>query len=135
MTTKCGVILYNKQTKKYCLVFGRKSKKWGFPKGHQEDNENDITTARRELFEETGYELSDEILWKTKFLVKNNIYFEIDLENESQIRKKQSDIPDNIEIEKAEWFSFREILNIGIVNCNFGLKNWILKDRHIKSQH
>ena len=134
MTTKCGVIIYNKSTKKYCLVFGRKSNKWGFPKGHQEMNETDEMTAARELYEETGYELDSKIEFNKKFYVKNNIYFEICLENDIQIIKNSS-IPDSVEIEKVNWFTVPEIENLGLANCNFGLKHWILKRRYVKYQH
>lgn len=132
MTTKCGVIIYNKTTKKYCLVFGRKSNKWGFPKGHQESNETDEMTAIRELHEETGYELKNDIQFNKKFHVKNNVYFEIFLENDAQILKGSS-IPDSVEIEKVNWFTVSEIENLGLANCNFGLKHWILKRRYVKS--
>ena len=134
MTTKCGVIIYNKATKKFCLVFGRKSNKWGFPKGHQELNETDEMTAIRELHEETGYRLKDGVDLHKKFYVKNNVYFEILLENDAEIVKASS-IPDIAEIEKVNWFTATEIQNLGLANCNFGLKHWILKRRYIKYQH
>lgn len=132
MTLKCGMIIYNKSNQRFCLVFGRKSKKWGFPKGHQEDNENDEMTAKRELFEETGYELHDQISLKKKFFVKNNVYFEIILDDDQQVTQKQNGIPDRNEIERVQWFNISEILALGIENCNFGLKTWILKRRYNK---
>jgi len=127
MVRKCGVILYNQQENKYFLVFGRKSQKWGFPKGHQEDNETDEQTARREFFEETGYRLSNTIELNRKFQVKNNIYYLINIENQNQLIQETTIIPDTNEIEFSNWLSKDEILSMNIEQCNFGLKMWILK--------
>lgn len=41
----------------YLLVFNQKPGEkghWGFPKGHVEDGETELMTARREIFEETS---------------------------------------------------------------------------------
>ena len=127
MVRKCGVILYNQQENKYFLVFGRKSKKWGFPKGHQEENETDEETARREFFEETGFRLCHTIELNRKFQVKNNIYYLINIENQNQLIQETSIIPDANEIEFSNWLSKDEILSMNIEQCNFGLKMWILK--------
>ena len=61
MIKKCGIILYNERIQKYFLVYGRKSKKWGFPKGHMENGETEKETTLREFFEETGYHFSTDI--------------------------------------------------------------------------
>lgn len=132
MTTKCGIILFNKETQKYCLVFGKKSKKWGFPKGHQEENEDDEMTAKREFTEETGFELKDTVSLKRKFYVKNNVYFEVFIPDDSHLIKKHNMIPDSNEIEEYRWLSVEEIYDLDISRCNFGLKNWILKKRHFR---
>jgi len=42
----------------YLLLFQRKSQTWSFPKGHAEPDESGEQTARREVREETGLEVS-----------------------------------------------------------------------------
>lgn len=51
----CGAILfcYDENVRKYVLV-QEASGSYGFPKGHKENDETDIETAKREIFEETG---------------------------------------------------------------------------------
>jgi 8-oxo-dGTP pyrophosphatase MutT (NUDIX family) len=53
---KAGVIVTVAQDT-VLLVQGRKSKKWGFPKGHQHEDETIFQTAQREMMEETGIEV------------------------------------------------------------------------------
>lgn len=51
----CGAILfcYDENVRKYVLV-QEASGSYGFPKGHKENDETDIETAKREILEETG---------------------------------------------------------------------------------
>lgn len=39
---------------KVLLIFHKKGKHWGFPKGHKDPGESDFEAAQRELREETG---------------------------------------------------------------------------------
>lgn len=48
----CGCIIFNNQNK--VLLIQMKQGHWSFPKGHVEENETELETARRETFEETG---------------------------------------------------------------------------------
>lgn len=130
MVKKCGIILYNENIKKYFLVYGRKSNKWGFPKGHMEEGETEEQTALREFFEETGYHFSSNIQLDRKYIVKNNIYFKINIQNSNDLLQIRSSIPDDNEIEKSEWFSIYDILNMNIKSLNFGLKTWILNKKY-----
>lgn len=130
MVKKCGIILYNENIKKYFLVYGRKSNKWGFPKGHMEMGETEEETALREFFEETGYQFSSNIQLSKKYIVKNNIYFKVNIPNSNELLQIRSSIPDDNEIEKSEWFTIQEILNMNIKSLNFGLKTWILNKNY-----
>ena len=130
MIKKCGIILFNRNSKKYFLVHGRKSNKWGFPKGHMEKGETEKNTALREFYEETGFQLSPYIELNKKYIVKNNIYFQVSINNINEIIKIVENIPDGNEIEKYEWFSINEILNMNIKDLNFGLKTWILNKKY-----
>lgn len=116
---KCGIIFYDNDDKKYLLVFGRKSGKWGFPKGHQENGETDEQTAIREFFEETGISIQYSQL-KNKIRFKNNIYFNVSCE-----KKPVLNIQDTKEILKISWFSINELLNLSKDCLNFGLKSWL----------
>ena len=130
MTKKCGIILYNTNEKKFCLVHGKKSKKWGFPKGHMEKGETEKITALREFYEETGFQLSPLIELNKKYIVKNNIYFQVSIENLNELIKVEDTIPDQNEIEKYEWFFIEDILTMNIKNLNFGLKTFILNKKY-----
>jgi len=123
---KCGIILFNEKEQKYFLVYGRKSNKWGFPKGHMESGETEKETALREFYEETGFELKNQDL-HNRFQIKNNIYFQISISHPNELIQKTTIIPDSNEILKTAWLSFIDILALDIENCNFGLKFWMKK--------
>ena len=58
----CGAIMLNAQMDKCVLVRGYKSSSgWGFPKGKINQNEKEADCAVREVLEETGYNLAEEI--------------------------------------------------------------------------
>jgi len=121
---KCGIILCNIDTNAYLLVLGKKSGKWGFPKGHMEIGENEEMTAQREFFEETGIEMSKSY-FQNRIRFRNNIYFCIYLPENQIPVPSQKEIPDSREIEKMQWFSETDIRNLDPESCNFGLKSWI----------
>lgn len=132
MQKKCGVILFNNENQSFFLVYGRKSNKWGFPKGHMEDNETERHTALREFFEETGYQFRDEknIDFSRRFQIKNNIYFQVSIRDKNDLVQVAKTIPDDNEILRSEWKTVTDILNLNIEQCNFGLKFWILKRKY-----
>jgi tRNA nucleotidyltransferase (CCA-adding enzyme) len=116
---KCGIIFYRPAMDRYLLVLGKKSEKWGFPKGHQENNETEEETAVRELFEETGIHIRHEdLLSKIRF--KNNIYFNVSTEPGQSLG-----IQDTNEIVGISWLSIPEMMLIPKEKMNFGLKNWL----------
>ena len=111
-------------TNNVLLVFGKKSQKWGFPKGHMEMGETEEETAIRELREETGIRL-DNVL-DTRIRFRNNVYFIVNIAKDNL---EQASIEDKDEIEKMSWFSYADICKFPEYQCNFGLKNWIKKIR------
>jgi len=76
---RCGIIFIRSHSfvQSILLVLGRKSTKWGFPKGHMEQDETEEETACREMYEETGIKIPVSLLHETgrKLRFKNNIYF------------------------------------------------------------
>jgi len=113
--------MYNIDTQKYLLVYGKKSQKWGFPKGHMEKGETEEQTALREFYEETGIRVVHPLNKKIRF--RNNVYFMLAVYNHDI--PQNIIIQDKIEIDKAEWFSEQNLLKLDIEQCNFGLKKWI----------
>ena len=49
-----GILYVSTDPVRFALVQGRHTGKWSFPKGHPQDGEAPITTALREIEEETG---------------------------------------------------------------------------------
>jgi 8-oxo-dGTP pyrophosphatase MutT (NUDIX family) len=131
MIKKCGIILWNHSKEKVFLVYGKKSSKWGFPKGHMEENETEIETAEREFYEETGYKLKHQLNEKSeKYVIRNNIYFIVKLHSEDDLLQETKIIPDQKEIEKSHWFGINELLSMNLSKFNFGLKTWILNKKY-----
>ena len=54
----CGAIIFIRSEEiKYLIIHNKKGNvfgHWGFPKGHVEENETELETAKREILEETG---------------------------------------------------------------------------------
>lgn len=131
MIKKCGIILWNHTKEKIFLVYGKKSLKWGFPKGHMEENETEEETAKREFFEETGYRLLQDFDNTTpKYIIRNNIYFIVKIKSEEELLQETKTIPDQKEIEKYQWFDIKDLLKMDMVHLNFGLKTWILNKKY-----
>lgn len=54
---RVGGIVFDKNSS-LLIVYGNKSQKWGLPKGHIEKSESLYNGALREIYEETGLDLS-----------------------------------------------------------------------------
>lgn len=121
MIKKCGIIVCD-ASQRYLLVFGKKSGKWGFPKGHQEEGETEEETALRELKEETGIRLTKNVL-EERIRFKNNIYFNYTTSSPGE--GLQVHIQDTNEILKASWFSVSEMMDLPKEIINYGLKSWL----------
>lgn len=54
--TSVGAFIYKIEKGEilFLLVFSKRNKEWGFPKGHIESDETELETAKREIEEETG---------------------------------------------------------------------------------
>ncbi len=130
MVKKCGIILWNQGKEKIFLVYGKKSSKWGFPKGHMEEGETIEETAHREFYEETGFRLNQPLENLPRYTIRNNIYFIVTIHDEQDMIQENDKIPDTNEIEKYQWTSINELLSYDLNKCNFGLKTWILNKKY-----
>lgn len=125
---KCGIILIDKDRQHILLVLGKKSQKWGFPKGHMECGETEEQTAKRELKEETGIEWNGDYINRMRF--RNNVYFVVHMREQDAHVK----IHDVDEIQQVVWLSYADIVKLSESECNFGLKNWIKKQEIRKNE-
>ena len=105
----CGAIVFNNKIKKF-LIVKMFNGNWGFPKGHIEEYETQVETAKREVFEETGIEIN--IVSDKKYEIKY-------IPNETTIKKvtffigiteNEEVTVDEQEIEAYKWCSYEEAL-------------------------
>lgn len=104
---KCGCIVFNKELNMLLVVCNNYCPvdKFGFPKGHKEQNETYAKCAERELYEETGihYKIHNR-MFKTK--IGNTIYFPIILD----IKKYNNLEPiDKNEIRYCKWITIDDL--------------------------
>lgn len=103
----CGAVI--EKDGKILVVF-QKNGFWGFPKGHVEENETEIETAIREVFEETGividvnennrFEFSYDI--KTLNIHKTVVLFTAKVVNDSKMKKQEDEVSEMKFVEKTE---------------------------------
>jgi 8-oxo-dGTP pyrophosphatase MutT (NUDIX family) len=104
----------------YLLVYGRHSKKWGFPKGRCEYDESTAQTAMRELREETGIRLS-RLDINTYIRFNDNMYYVVEIDD---IDSYPTRIEDRDEIEEVRWFTTDEMLRLTHEQGNYGLNQF-----------
>jgi tRNA nucleotidyltransferase (CCA-adding enzyme) len=134
---RCGVIFIHSKSPspEYLIVFSKKSRKWGFPKGGMEPNETCKETAVRELYEETGYQLRSVGDFSQVFQYFNNLYYIMTTSNPKN-DLIESTIPDSVEIARKLWISETDLLKMSRKECNMGLNQWVKflqqKERELK---
>jgi 8-oxo-dGTP pyrophosphatase MutT (NUDIX family) len=73
----CGAIVFREimGERRFLLIKNKRSANWGFPKGHVEKGEDDKTTARREVLEETGIHIDiiDGFRYKSEYTIQGRI--------------------------------------------------------------
>lgn len=76
---RAGAIIHDSNSNSILLVQSYNNR-WGFPKGHREDNETPIQTAQREVEEETGLRLPTELFESAKSRrISHSIYYQIEM--------------------------------------------------------
>ncbi len=109
----CGAVVYrgSGSTREY-LIIRHNGGHWSFPKGHVEDRETEVETAKREILEETG--LTTEI--NTAFrsvvtyspkagVVKDVVFFLASVTGGTEHAQEE-------EIAQLEWFSFEKACEV-----------------------
>ena len=106
----CGCIII--KNSEVLLVYEKNRNFWGFPKGHMENEENEIETAIREVKEEVGLEV--EIDEEKRYTLNYIIRDEIDKTTVLYIARPKNEeiVIQESEIENVKWCSFEEALNI-----------------------
>lgn len=112
-----GIIpIYKEEGEPQFLLIKHSAGHWAFPKGHKEDGESEIDTAKRETYEETGLEnlqlvvnhhFEEQYFFHQhgKLLHKTVKYF--------PAFTKQKDIRiDNDEIVDARWVNFDQAISL-----------------------
>ena len=71
--TSCGCIIFHEG--KVLLVYEKRRDFWDFPKGHMEAGETELDTARREVREEVGLEVTidESKRYTLSYIVRNEI--------------------------------------------------------------
>lgn len=108
----CGAVIYRKRAglNEFLLIKSKDDDYWGFPKGHMEENEDEIETALREVYEETG--LNIEIVHgfrvETEFFILTDILkkvvFFIGIPNDVPVKI------DTDEVDDYRWMTFEAAL-------------------------
>ena len=104
----CGCIII--EDNKVLLVYESKRKFWGFPKGHVEEGETEIETAKREVLEETGLNVivDESRRYEIKYMIGENLDIEktavffMAKVKDGKLQKQEE------EIEDMGWFTFEE---------------------------
>lgn len=110
----CGAVIFRREGQKtfFLIVKTKKSKNWGFPKGHVELNESEEETALREVREETGLNVSiipgfrsvsRYSLWNHAF---KQVVFFLAESKESRIVLQEE------ELERARWLPYSAAINL-----------------------
>ena len=107
----CGCIIID-DNNKVLLVYGNGSFFWGFPKGHVEDGESEVETAKREVKEEVGLDviIDESNRFELKYKIRNEIektcVFYIAKPVAKDIIMQESEIKD------IRWCTFEETIEI-----------------------
>ena len=111
----CGIVsVYKNGVSHMTLVVREKAGHWGIPKGHPENNESELETAKREFSEETGIVDFDtlpaplltssyDVSYSGRVIKKTVLYFL------ARVFHDQVHVPKD-EIIGYEWLTFRDAL-------------------------
>jgi len=129
-----GFIMLSPECTHTLLVNDSRSKKWGFPKGHREkEDADDLATAVRECYEETGLEITDYRVHTEVFRISKgsqSYLFRYSVVKTDMNKVKIHPLPPN-EISECRWVPIADLIGAKqIYDGNKYLRNWVadLKD-------
>ncbi len=113
----CGAVVYriNMGKREYLIILNKKGNAkghWGFPKGHVENNETELQTAQREIFEEVGIKpkIDQQFKYVTKYTPRQNVekeavYFAAEADKTNTVLQKS-------EVADLKWCSYNEAMEL-----------------------
>lgn len=106
----CGCIII--ENNKILLVYEKRRNFWGLPKGHVEEGESELETAKREVKEEVGLDV--EISTVKRYTLNYIIKEEIDKTSVFYFAKPKNEIikMQESEIENVRWCTFEEAIEL-----------------------
>ena len=110
----CGAIVYRKYhgNTEILLVRSIKSGHWSFPKGHVEDGETEVETARREIKEETGLDVlldtgfRETVTFSPKRNTKKTVVYFVGMATSHDL------IPQQEEISELRWHEIGQAVSV-----------------------
>lgn len=121
-----GVILVNNRTRQVLVVLGRRSGKWGFPKGAGDGRETLVEVATRETFEETNVLVNVTSRAATVAFSKRpvRVYFMLDagdvVASGDASRRKDAG-----EVAEARWMGVKELERVPAERMNSALACYV----------
>ena len=108
--TKAGFFIYNKETKMVLLIQSKGSL-WGFPKGTCEKFETIFECAVRELYEETGLQLTIDRPFHCIKVYDNSFYYLLEISHFQPSLQIQNSIHNN-DVSGIGWFQLECLYNL-----------------------
>lgn len=100
---KAGTFMYDKKTNKILLVQSR-GQLWGPPKGTIQNDENPLECAIREVKEETGITIEEDVLQGSVTIKSKALYYFLEVNMEEYSVEPQHHIKDN-DANGIGWFN------------------------------
>ncbi len=124
----CGCIIIEKNK---VLLIQQTEGHWGFPKGHVENNETEIETAKREVKEETNLdvEINQNKRYEIEYITETGAYKQVIFFLAKKISGNEK--YQESEIKAMKWLTFEDALKTITYNNTKELLNKILKEEKL----
>lgn len=124
-----GFVILSSDLQSTLLVRDARSNKWGFPKGHREAYDaDDLSTAKRELLEETGIKDTQYSVLEETFKIKKgsgSYIFRYAVLHEDERYVRLTPGP-SYEIKGLAWVPVRELVDtVHVLDGNIYLRTWL----------
>ncbi|MCM1988944.1 bis(5'-nucleosyl)-tetraphosphatase [Oceanirhabdus seepicola] len=120
MEKSCGAVIYRKLNGdlEFLAVKSKVNGHWGFPKGHVEEGETEKETAKREVLEETGLNITLVEGFRTKIEyslaedIRKEVIFFIGKTSDQCVKIQEE------EIGEYRWLNYSEMLDLLTFDSN-----------------